>query len=802
LSSSECYARPGELLIIHSKRVAEGMLHRLHESGGVFPEDASLSFWEKIACIIGMTHDLGKATRYFQAYLISPEDKKEEIKNRPETHHSLLSALFTYRLTEQLMAHDPSEYQGEYAEFLPFFTFWAVKKHHGSPGHPVQDELSTPHFDVIPRQIKALNMDVISDHVNACHQQLLSLSASIPILPDTVETWIHEIFENQMNPKSIRYKLSRFYPSDEKGYFLMTYFYSLLLYADKNSVIFSHHVPDRPDISPTIVHDYKKMIFGRAVNEMDHIRESIYSDALSSTNNVDIQKVKSFSLNIPTGTGKTLTGLAVALTLRERIRDVEGYTPRIIYALPFMSIIDQNFQVFQDVFHDPSSRILLKNHSMADLFYKEEGTDEEHDVNESRFLIESWDSEIIVTTFVQIFHTLLSNNHHSLKKFHKFAGSILILDEVQSLPLKYWGLVRLMIKGMMRYLNTRIIFMTATQPELLKREENYELVPRKDQYFSRLNRVTLSFHPETVSLKVFADMLSEEIEKTEDSILVILNTIGETLILFEEMQRRFPDLKKEYLSTNIIPLSRQERIDRIRKDPSIRLVITTQLVEAGVDLDMDQVWRDFGPLDTINQAAGRCNRHGTKSEQGKVKIFKIIDEKGNFYYKRIYGENPLGMILTKSIYKTRHTIEEKDFLQCITEYYAAIQEGMEHPSGDYFIQSVQSLNYPDIGRFTLIDDRSYYQGDLFVAIDSKAEAIWHRFCDISVMADPLEKYNALHSIKKDLYRYIISVPYRYLQTTQRGIHYLPLKRVPDHYDSITGFRRSVTFSEEEEAFIF
>jgi CRISPR-associated endonuclease/helicase Cas3 len=781
--------------------VAEGMMHRLHETGGVFPEEAPLSFWEKMVWIIGMTHDLGKATHYFQTYLKAPEDEKEKFKNKPETHHSLLSALYTFRLTEELLIHHSSEYHGSYAEFLPFFAFWAVKKHHGSLEDPVRDELSTPFYREIPRQIRAMNTDVLAEHLDMCYKKI-SCPMIQKLLPDPIESWIHETFENQMNQKSIRFKLPRTYPSDEKGYFLMTYFYSLLLYADKNSVIFEHHMPERPDISPTAVQEYKKRTFGRPVKQMDRIRESVYKEALSNAEQVDIHRVKSFSLNIPTGTGKTLTGLATALTFRERIHKTEGYTPRIIYALPFMSIIDQNFQVFQDVFHDPSSRMLLKHHSMADLFYKEKGSDEEYNVNESRFLIESWDSEIIVTTFVQIFHTLLSNNHHSLKKFHKFAGSILILDEVQSIPLKYWGLIRLMLRGMIRYLNTRIIFMTATQPELLTRDEVHELVPRKDHYFSCLNRVTLNFHPETVTLNVLADMLSEDIEKTDDSILVILNTIGETLILFEEMQKRFPGLKKEYLSTNIIPLSRQERIARIRRDPSIRLVITTQLVEAGVDMDMDQVWRDFGPLDTINQAAGRCNRHDMKSQRGKVRIFKITDEKGNFYYKRIYGDNPLGMILTKSIYKNKNEIEEKDFLESISEYYTLIQEGLEHPSGDHFIQSVQSLHYPDIGRFTLIEDTRYYQADLFITVDSTAEAIWQRFCDISIMADPIEKVNALSLIKKDLYRYIISVPYKYVKTKRRGIHVLPLKRVPDHYDSITGFRRTDLFIEEEETLIF
>src|SRR5450830_506841 len=129
-----------------------------------------------------------------------------------------------------------------------------------------------------------------------------------------------------------------------------------------------------------------------------------------------------YSLNVPTGTGKTLTALSFSLKLRDKIKTELNFMTKIIYSLPFLSIIDQNFKVFEDVFknvqgYTPTTDILLKHHHLSDIFYETNGN-VEYDTSESLLLIEGWNSEIIVTTFIQFFHSLISNKNRSLRKFH------------------------------------------------------------------------------------------------------------------------------------------------------------------------------------------------------------------------------------------------------------------------------------------------------------------------------------------------------------------------------------------------
>lgn len=778
------------------------MIEQLKDTGTVFIQSAPISFWESIAFIIGITHDIGKATTYFQRYLTASDQEKKTLKNEATTHHSLLSALYTYRITEIYCQVYKEMYSGTLIDFIPFFTFWAVKKHHGSLENPLFKELSSPQFDALPSQLKAIHSPTITNHLTYCSQELHITLPNV-LFPEPLETWIQSTFKNQLNRNSIRYKLQKTYPSNNtEGYFLMSYFYSLLVYADKYSVIFSGKKKRYNTIHSKNVDTYRNLNFKKPKNNIDKIRSAVYQKATYYTSQINLSKNKILSLNIPTGTGKTLTGLASALILRDRIVREECYLPRIIYALPFTSIIDQNFHVFQDVFNTSSSHILLKHHSMADIFFKNETNDSNYDINESRFLIESWDSEIVVTTFVQVFHTLLTNSNQALKKFHKLAGSILILDEVQSLPLKYWNLVSMLLKELTHHFNTRILLMTATQPKLFDSGDIVELIPDKEKYFKQLNRVTLEFYPEKITMDDLAKNLIHNLKTTQKSYLVILNTIKSSLELYQKIEETLPDLHMEYLSTNIVPIDRRERIQKIRNDPTIRLVISTQLIEAGVDIDLDEVWRDFGPLDAINQAAGRCNRHNTKNQKGYVKIFMLCDEKESLIYRHIYGDNPLSILLTKGVYQNQHKIEENNFFSLINAYYQGLNQGKYSYINDQYLKDIYTLDYSKIGKFTLIEDTEYYKGDIFIAIDKKADRLWQQFREISFIPDPFEKANRFYEIKKDLYDYVISIPYAYLDTKHRGLHYLPFEQVETYYDSKTGFKREKKFIEKEETILF
>lgn len=259
--------------------------------------------------------------------------------------------------------------------------------------------------------------------------------------------------------------------------------------------------------------------------------------------------------------------------MNARLKEEKKIKAKIIYSLPFLSIIDQNYDVFEDVFKTvenatPSEDVLLKHHHLADIFYRTQD-DEEFEGLKSLFLIEGWNSEIIVTTFVQFFHTIVSNKNRSLRKFHTIANSIVILDEVQSVPHKYWLLLKQIISGFAEYFNTYFIFVTATQPLIFDPEngEITELVKNKDKYFREFDRVKLEINLNPMNLDEFKEIIESEVkEKPDKDFLFVFNTIKSSLNIYKHLK----DLKLKnsdyyYLSTNIVPKERLNRIKKIKK---------------------------------------------------------------------------------------------------------------------------------------------------------------------------------------------------------------------------------------------
>jgi len=337
-------------------------------------------------------------------------------------------------------------------------------------------------------------------------------------------------------------------------YVFFLFSYSLLLHSDKEDAIFGDApIKNRSELDDQAVSKYKDINFGKPETEFDSIRESIFFDSEEKISKTDLT-FKIFSLNVPTGTGKTLTALSTALKLRERLKKEKGFIPRIIYSLPFTTIIDQNFQVFDEVLKNPQTTTLLKHHHLSEICYND--LDAEFETGESKFLIESWESEIVVTTFFQIFHTLFTNRNRMIQKFHKFANSIILIDEVQTIPVKYWKLIREIVLKISELLNTYFIFITATKPEIFQDSEIVELVPEKKKYFEKMNRINISFHKEQMTLDRFKKHCAETISNCDDSFLFITNTITTSVELFNKLDGLNLECDYFYLSTNIIPKHR------------------------------------------------------------------------------------------------------------------------------------------------------------------------------------------------------------------------------------------------------
>lgn len=245
--------------------------------------------------------------------------------------------------------------------------------------------------------------------------------------------------------------------------------------------------------------------------------------------------------------------------------------------MPFTSIIDQNYKVFDDVlqsgqigdFKENEGQCILKHHHLSEIFYKTENIDKEEDIEESLALIESWESEIIVTTFIQLFYTLIGYKNRSLKKFHNIVNSIILLDEVQNIPIKYWPVVRKILIAMSNYFNCSIILMTATKPLIFEEGEYTELLDNHEKYFKcdELNRVILNIDFKKKRIQEFCSELNDW---SKNSYLFVFNTIeSSSLVFYETIKKRIQELglnfKVCYLSTNIIPKERRVRIERIKK---------------------------------------------------------------------------------------------------------------------------------------------------------------------------------------------------------------------------------------------
>jgi CRISPR-associated endonuclease/helicase Cas3 len=806
MGMSESYSfklksHPDKLLVDH--------LHQVGELSRKTVADKSLNIDEKdllrdAAYLIGITHDLGKATKFFQDYIVETDEKKKKsLKAKDTTHHGLLSAFFTYAVIKECLSQ-PERKDG-LAEYLPILSFLAVKRHHGNLLNAM-DEIKD--VDANKDKILKLTEEQINTIDRAEIREILALlmsreNISLKIDVDNIINYILKDATKDIGRKEKRFVRGLSERSDLYPYFISQFLYSALLDADKTDAGLDGINLGRLDLSPKLVDDFRESKgFLSNKDSINSLRNQIYEEATERINGWNLND-KIISLNVPTGTGKTLTALSLSLKLRARLENEKKIRPRIIYALPFLSIIDQNYGVFKDVVSPnkedlKDTRLLLKHHHLADVKYKTE--ENEYEVDKSLLLLEGWNAEIIVTTFWQLFNTLFSNRNRQLRKFNKLANSIIILDEVQAVPHQYWQLIHDSLKLLCEKFNSYVIFMTATQPLIFDeaKGEIKEIAQRKEEYFRGLNRIELIPRIErALTLDEFKALLKEDlIQKSEKDFLIVLNTIGSAQTVYKFIQDlKLKNTKEVFLSTNVIPKVRLTRINEIRESKDSpkkrKVIVSTQLIEAGVDIDADIVYRDFAPLDSINQVAGRCNRNSSKDEKGTVSIFILKDDRKEFY-KYIYDPFLISKTLD-ILMKTNGPIKESEFLDLNNKYFKAVKRGMGEIDSKESLDCIAGLAFKDLNeKFKLIEE-DYPKVDVFVELDDNAEAIWKQYRDMQLEKNHLERTKKYLKIKKDLSEYMISADEKYahsLVSDDSGIGYISRAEIPNYYDEETGFMRA------------
>jgi CRISPR-associated endonuclease/helicase Cas3 len=351
--------------------------------------------------------------------------------------------------------------------------------------------------------------------------------------------------------------------------------------------------------------------FGQSQAVKD-VRNAVYRDCLTAAES----PAGLFRLNVPTGGGKTRSGMAFALR-----HALHNQQQRIIVAVPFITITEQTAETYRGIFERPGdpAPVILEHHSGA----QQSGDDEDFQQNAvwKRLAAENWDAPIVVTTTVQLFESLFSNMRGKSRKLHRLANCVIILDEAQALPATLLDPILHALRELCEHYGTTVVLSTATQPAfdavpVFNTLPATDIVRNAGQLYDRLRRVTYEWQTESkLDWVDVADLM-----RSEEQSLVVLNTKADALALLDALD----DSDALHLSTLLCGAHRRKVIatvrDCLRQGQPCRLV-STQVIEAGVDLDFPLVLRALGPLDAIIQSAGRCNREG-RLERGRVIVFE------------------------------------------------------------------------------------------------------------------------------------------------------------------------------------
>lgn len=753
-------------LLSHPDKLLKDHLFKVREIGlSNFDRHSIFNEYRELLEIVLLFHDLGKASHYFQDYL----NPTKENPNEKFKKHSEISAQWAYIYCHNILKYDLKK---------SLFVYLLIRKHHGSLNN-FDDNFT---YDLDEEDLLKISSAIDYNELRLIYKDLKH-----------VEILSHKNFVENVNisfgNKKLRSIKTDLSISD---YYVLNYLFSLLISADKADTIFKSMNYNQNHIwSNNLVKKYKRSLSSNN-SCLNKIRELSFSEAEENIDNSSI-----FSLNIPTGSGKTINSLNIALKLKEQFQ-----LERLIYCLPFTSVIDQNYDVFNSILESnnicPTSDILLKHHHLSELNYTT--NNESYSLQEASYLVETWDSELVVTTFFQFLHTLFSNKNSSLKKFHNFANSVIILDEVQAIPHKYWNLIKTMLIELTGLFNIKIILVTATMPLIFAETEVKELVVNKKSYFSQMNRIELNLEMLKTKLPIsdFIEVLCEKIEIHKDkSHLIICNTIKSAYDIYAKLKEIYDD-KVLYLSTHLLPLHRLEKIKSIKDNPLNKIIVSTQLVEAGVDIDIDFVYRDFAPLDSIFQACGRCNRNDSKSKS-MVYLFELINDKEKTFHSLIYD-----CVLTehtKKCFKGFDSIEEKDFLMLANIYYQELNNITSQDVSQELLDYISKLQYDSAfsysnnnDAFRLID--SYKTVTAFIEYDQNAKDIYQELLDTikNNNLDIYEKRIILKNIFRKMSPYILNLPERYAEVKD-GVFYINNESMKVYYSKESGFK--TTSSNED-----
>jgi CRISPR-associated endonuclease/helicase Cas3 len=546
--------------------------------------------------LAGLVHDLRKADPRWQDYLCSSASGKRPNK----VDHKAASASILLAL-----ADDPSyPVQSQAARrMLAKLVAFAVAGHHGGLPNGLQDGF-TLEGQLAPFIPSDVTRRPDSDWPPFSWAEQGFAMASLPLerLPGQPPQFLQAITHNDFVLRA---------------YFFVRLLFSCLVdadfldterFMDPTRAASRQTGPSLEQLDETLARHLKSLTAGASPSPVSTVRSQVLRDCLAAAES----SPGLFSMTVPTGGGKTLSSLAFAL----RHAKINGLS-RIVYAIPFTSIVEQTASVFREALDGCGPDVVIEHQSLRDPDTDSQG---------ARLASENYDAPVVVTTNVQLFESLFSNKPSRCRKLHNLAKAVVVLDEAQCLPR---GLLLPTLRALECLLaaGASVVLCTATQPALEKRDNFDGLPPAREivaepgSLFEALSRVELVQRGELTT-----EELAEALN-VSPQVLAIVNTRAQAAEVFSTLRGLSTNTDGIFhLSRNLCALDREDVLRQVRQRLKASLpcrLVSTTLVEAGVDVDFPKVFRSMAGLDSLAQAAGRCNREGKLSGKGQLTVFTL-----------------------------------------------------------------------------------------------------------------------------------------------------------------------------------
>lgn len=746
---------------------------------------------EKTVYLAGMVHDLGKFSENFKNYIEKTADGEKV--QRGSVNHTFAGVRFL------LEKHSDEQLSG-FSDIILEILAYAVGAHHG-----LFDCVDDNNNNGFTKRIQKEGID----YLNAA-QQFLKICCSEQDIEDLLKQSEKEFFpvfnEIEKLADNADAKIQNAQITFYIG-FLARLILSAIIEADRsNTSQFMNGYSEKTvkNISEIWINCIKNveqklstMPLDKPINKTRAQISALCAEAGNSESGI-------YRLNLPTGAGKTLTSLRYALH-----HALAHDKKRIIFTMPLLSIIEQNAGIIHD--YIGNEELILEHHSNI------VETDENDELDKRELLVESWDVPIIITTMVQLLNTLFAGKTANIRRMQALCNSIIVIDEVQTVPDKMLSLFNLALNFLAKICNATIILCSATQPCFEKTmypldKSVKDLITLTKEQETVFKRVRLEYKGE-MDCEELADFAAGILEEN-NSLLLVCNTKNEAAVMFNLLCSKIKDVKAFHISAGMCTAHRKETIKEMQEALENKqqkvLGVSTQVIEAGVDVSFARVIRLLAGMDNIVQATGRENRNREFDGLAPGYIVRLKGEVLKGLSEIEAAKNAAANLLVK--YKNNPQIYDDDLMsaKAVNEYYKSLYENVKSGYHDFYIESVRdsilnlmscngnvdSEKIPEYNKY-FMHQALKTAGGLFTVFDESSIDIivpYNRGTEIiqEVFAVGDKDYEKLKAVLKEAKLYTVSLfKYQKIKLEEQGaLIFVPSAGVyilqDGYYDELTG----------------